>query len=85
MNGRHEGETMKRKSLTEKFLYKDEYFSEMLDKEREYRACASGNKCDTPFVTPLLHLLYIRLGVILVLLSSFLGALLTLVVQMANK
>lgn len=30
---------MKRKSLTEKFLYKDEYFSEMLDKEREYRAC----------------------------------------------
>ena len=76
---------MKRKSLTEKFLYKDEYFSEMLDKEREYRACASGNKRDAPFVTPLLHLLYIRLGVILVLLSSFLGALLTLVVQMANK
>lgn len=76
---------MKRKSLTEKFLYKGEYFGKMLDKEREYRAYTSGNKCDTPFVTPLLHLLYIRLGVILVLLSSFLGALLTLVVQMANK
>lgn len=73
------------KSFFEKRLNEDEYFSEMLDKEREYRAYTSGNKCNTPFVTPLLYLLYIRLGVVRYLVSFGFGMLLVHVIQMANK
>lgn len=55
-----------------------EYFAKMLDEEREYRAATSGDKADEPFVTPLLFSILDSLRAVAVILSFFLGGLLTL-------
>ena len=52
----------------------------MLDEEREYRAATSGDKADKPFVTPLLFSILDSLRAVSVILSFFLGGLLTLLV-----
>ena len=60
----------------------DQYFMEVLDEERKYRAHTSGHQAEAPFMTPLLFRILFTLRGIRYTLSLFLGVLLALLIRL---
>ncbi len=56
-----------------KLSKEDEKITRVLSQEREYRAQSSGNKCNAPFVTPLLFELKNLLRIVIILLGFLSG------------
>lgn len=66
-----------KRSRPEKLTKEDKYFTEMLDKERKYRAKTGGDDCDEPIMVPLLFGIRSTLSIILRLLAFLFGMQLT--------